>query len=119
LFAALAGLKEELDLNVKLACPDQFIPAVPGWPERSLFIARHGGVEFYHYDPYGQVLAKLQRGHDRDLTDVRAFVREQLVARPRLREMFAQIKPQLVRYPAVDAATFAQAVEEFCEARDG
>ncbi len=53
LFEALAILKEELDINLELASPDDFIPAIPGWRERSLFIARHGFLEFFHYDPYG------------------------------------------------------------------
>src|SRR5277367_4252220 len=65
LFEAIASLKEELEVNVELASPDQFIPAIPGWRERSLFIATHGLIEFLHYDPYGQALAKLQRGHER------------------------------------------------------
>lgn len=30
LFEALAGLNDELDINVELASPDQFIPALPG-----------------------------------------------------------------------------------------
>src|SRR5437868_11906229 len=46
LFEALAALKNELDINVELASPDQFIPAIPGWRERSLFIAQHGAVKF-------------------------------------------------------------------------
>jgi hypothetical protein len=50
LFEALTVLKDELDINVELA-PDQFIPALPGWRERSLSIARHGQIEFFHYDP--------------------------------------------------------------------
>ena len=70
LFEAIALLKEELDVNVELASPDQFIPALPGWRERSLFIAIHGLIEFFHYDPYGQALAKVQRGHERDLQDI-------------------------------------------------
>ncbi|MGH7651001.1 MAG: hypothetical protein ACREMS_04075 [Gemmatimonadaceae bacterium] len=37
LFEAIASLKDELDINVKLASPDQFIPAVPDWRERSIF----------------------------------------------------------------------------------
>jgi len=41
-FEAVARLKDELDVNVELASPDQFIPAVPGWRERSLFIVRRG-----------------------------------------------------------------------------
>jgi hypothetical protein len=62
LFEALAVLKDELDINVELASPDQFIPAVPGWRERSLFIARHGQIEFFHYDPYGQALSNCNAG---------------------------------------------------------
>ena len=114
LFEALAALKDQLDINVELAGPDQFIPAVPGWRERSLFIARHGPVEFFHYDPYGQALAKLQRRHDRDLRDVHSLCCAGLVRKELLREMFTLIKPQLIRYPAVDPATFEAAILEFC-----
>ena len=116
LFEALAMIKDEIDINVELASPDNFIPAIPGWRERSLFIARHGPVEFFHYDPYGQALSKLQRRHERDLQDVQSLCKSGLVAKPRLREMFAVIKPQLIRYPAIDPASFERAVEEFCDA---
>lgn len=117
LFEALAILKDELDLNVELACPDQFIPAIPGWRERSLFIAQHGEVQFFHYDPYGQALAKLQRRHDRDLRDVHSLLKAGLIEKRRLGEMFAEIEPRLIRYPAVDPASFRAAVEEFCHER--
>ena len=112
-FEAIALLKEELDINVKLACPDQFIPALPGWRERSLFIALHGLVEFYHYDPYGQALAKLQRGHERDWQDIQSFLRQRLIQVDRLRELFHLIEPQLIRYPAIDPAAFRAAVTQF------
>jgi len=115
LFEALAILKDELDINVELASPDDFIPAVPGWRERSLFIARHGPLEFYHYDPYGQALSKLQRRHDRDLQDVRSMLGAKLIAKDRLREMFTLIQPQLIRYPAIDPASFEAAVLEFTQ----
>ena len=114
LFEALAALKDQLDINVELASPDQFIPAIPGWRESSLFVARHDWLEFFHYDPYGQALFKVQRGHDRDLLDVRSMLRATLIARDRLREMFTLIKPQLIRYPAIDPASFEAAVLEFC-----
>src|ERR1035438_4952991 len=71
LFEALATLKDQLDINVELASPDQFIPAIPGWRERSLFIARHGWLEFFHYDPCGQALSKLERRHRSELRYVR------------------------------------------------
>ena len=115
-FEALAILKDELDINVELASPDQFIPELPGWRERSLFIVRHGWIEFFHYDPYSQALSKLQRRHDRDVQDVRSMLGSKLIARDGLREMFTRIKPQLIRYPALDPASFEAAVLEFCNA---
>ncbi|HEY9175937.1 MAG TPA: DUF6036 family nucleotidyltransferase [Verrucomicrobiae bacterium] len=115
LFEALAGLKDELDINIELASPDLFIPPIPGWEERSVFIARHNPVEFFHYDPYGQALSKLQRGHDRDLLDARSLARLGLVRNDRLREYYALIEPQLIRYPALDAASFRAAVNRFCD----
>jgi len=115
LFEALALLKDELDINVELASPDDFIPPVPGWEERSLFIVRHGSIDFFHYDPYGQTLSKLQRRHDRDLIDVRALWRKGLIQKDRLREMFEQMEPRLLRYPAIDPTSFKTAVMKFCD----
>jgi hypothetical protein len=115
LFEALAGLKDELDLNIELASPDQFIPAIPGWRERSLFIARHGRIQFFHYDLYGQALSKLQRGHERDIRDVRSMLQSGLVSTKQLRTLFAEIEPQLIRYPAIDAASFRAVVMNFCD----
>ncbi len=66
-FAALRDAKEELGINIELAALDDFIPAVPGWQERSLFIAQVGAVEFRHYDFYGQALSKIERGHAQDV----------------------------------------------------
>jgi len=113
-FEALAALKDELDINVELASPDQFIPPLPGWRERSRYIAVHGPVQFFHYDLYSQALSKLQRRHERDLRDVRAMVRDGMILRDRLWELFLEIEPSLIRYPGVDAGTFRAAVEEFC-----
>ena len=114
LFEAIARLKVELDINVELASPDDFIPPLPEWRERSLHIARHGDVDFLHYDPYAQALSKLQRAHERDLRDVHDFWRTGLIEPRRLRDLFDAIEPQLLRYPAIDAATFRSRVEEFC-----
>lgn len=114
LFEALVVLKDELDINVELACPDQFPPPIPGWRERSLFIARHGPVDFFHYDPYGQAMSKLQRRHDRDLVDVRALLQRGLIDSHRLWEMFGVIEPELIRHPAIDPGAFRVVVMEFC-----
>lgn len=60
---------------------------------------------FFHYDLYGQALAKIERGHGRDLIDVQAMLRLGLVDRAELLRLFEAIDNELVRYPAVDPAT--------------
>ncbi len=115
-FEAIAVLKDELDVNVELASPDDFIPEIPGWRERSLFIARHGSVDFFHYDPYGQALSKLERRHDRDVNDVHAMKQKGLIDAGKLWDFFEMIEPQIIRYPAVDSRSFRLAVARFCKA---
>lgn len=114
LFEAIAELKDSLSVNVELASPDDFIPELPGWHDRSPFIGREGLVDFHHYDFYAQTLAKLERGHTRDLGDTAAMVREGLIDREKLWDLFLRIEPQLLRYPAIDALEFHRSVKEFC-----
>jgi hypothetical protein len=111
LLRALPALKEELEINVELASPPDFIPPLPGWEGRSAFVARHGSIDFYHFDLYSQALAKLERGHDKDLGDVRAMVGRGLIQPARALELFAAIEPELYRYPAIDPASFRRRVE--------
>jgi len=59
---------------VELASPDQFLPPLPGWQDRSPFIDAVGLVVFRHYDLYSQVLAKVERGHEQDLSDAAALM---------------------------------------------
>jgi hypothetical protein len=117
LYRALPRLKEELQLNVEIVGPAHFIPELPGWRERSLLIERVGRVSFYHYDPYSQALAKIERGHEKDLADVRQLLDRGLVDPARLRELFEAIEPRLYRYPAVDPASFRRRLEDFLRTR--
>lgn len=112
LFRALPPLKEELQMNIELACPADFIPPLPGWEERSASIGREGPVSFYHYDFYAQALAKIERGHTQDRWDVDAMLQRGLVKRDKLFQLFASIEPFLYRYPAIDATSFARAVQD-------
>jgi len=112
-FEAIADLKESLQLNVELASPDQFIPPLPGRRERSRHVATAGEVEFKHYDLYSQALAKIERGHDQDLADARSFLLQGLVIVPELERLFEAIRPQLVRYPAIDPDDFECKVRRF------
>jgi uncharacterized nucleotidyltransferase DUF6036 len=108
---ALAPLKERLQVNVELASPSDFIPELPGWQDRSPFIARQGQLSFHHYDFYAQCLAKIERGHRKDRADVAMMLETGLVDRSRLRAMFDAIAPDLYRYPAIDPESFRRAVE--------
>lgn len=105
-FDAIARAKDALDMNIELAAPDEFIPALPGWRSRSVFVARHGPVDFLHYDYYAQALAKIERGHAQDTQDVLAMHRLGLIEVAVLRRLFEAIEPGLARYPAIDAGCF-------------
>ncbi|MEI6338691.1 MAG: DUF6036 family nucleotidyltransferase [Verrucomicrobiota bacterium] len=117
-FEAIAELKESLDVNIELASPEQFIPEHPGWRERSPFLARHGVTDFYAYDFYSQALAKLERGHPRDLADVQTMRNAGKITARQLRDFFLQIEPALLRFPAIEPAAFAASIDAFCEEGD-
>ena len=112
LLRALPELKESLELNVELACPAHFIPELPGWQERSLFITQEGKLSFFHYDLYAQALAKIERGHALDVADVEQMFRRAYIEPVQLKNLFETIMPQLYRYPAIDPPAFRRALEK-------
>lgn len=116
IFEAIARVKDRFQVNVELAAPDQFIPELPGWKERSPLIDRVGRVSFRHYDFYSQALAKIERGHRRDRDDVREMLEHGLIERHELMRLFEAIEDKLLRYPAINPAQFKQAVETFVKA---
>jgi hypothetical protein len=107
---AIPALKESMDLNVELAAPDDFIPVPEFWRERSPFVTQEGQLTFRHFDLSAQALAKIERGHTRDLEDLREMLARGLVDRQRLLEDFAAIEPRLYRYPAIDPRAFRRAL---------
>jgi hypothetical protein len=115
---ALPSIKDDLAINVELASPADFMPVPSGWRERSLFVDREGRLSFRHFDLYSQSLAKLERGHAQDMDDVRTMVARGLVEPEQLRARFAEIEPELYRFPAIDAAGFRAAVDDFLRAAE-
>src|SRR5688500_2151105 len=103
---ALSRLKDAFEINVELASPADFIPIKPGWQDRSPFVAQEGVVTFRHFDLHAQALAKIERGHEMDRTDVQEMLARDLVTRAGLLEYFEAIEPELYRFPAIDPATF-------------
>lgn len=116
---ALPALKEELEVNIELVSPADFVPALPGSEERRVHIGSEGGLTFFHVDPYLQALAKLERGHTRDLEDVQAMLERGLVAQDRLLELYEAVEDELYRYPAVNPATLRNAVEAVAQPGNG
>lgn len=108
---AIPSLKERLRLNVELASPDQFIPVPAGWEARSPVIVRVGRVTFRHYDFTAQALAKLERGHARDLADVAAMRARGLIDPAEVRRQFGLMEGHLYRFPSIDPASFRRAVD--------
>ncbi|MEX1141199.1 MAG: DUF6036 family nucleotidyltransferase [Thermoleophilaceae bacterium] len=111
----IAGAKDDLDLNIELASPPDFIPELPGWRDRSPFVFREGRVTVRHFDPYSQALAKIERGFELDETDVRAMIDGGLVEPDRLLRLYAEIEPALFRYPRIDADDFRRKLERAVE----
>lgn len=111
LLRAVARLKDELEVNVELASPADFIPELPGWDDRSPFVMQAGRLGVFHYDLYAQALAKIERGHAQDVGDVHEMLGRGLVEPRRLLELFGRIEPALYRYPALDPRSFRRAVE--------
>ena len=51
-----------------------------------------------------QALSKVEHGFAQDLEDVASMVSSGLIAPERAQALFAEIEPELFRYPAIDAA---------------
>lgn len=113
-FRDIQGIKERLNLNVEVARPEHFVPALSGSASRHIHIETIGGVTFYHYDPYAQVFSKLVRGFERDMRDVRQFVASGLVDPEELRRLVAKIPTTaFARYPNLTRAGVTAAVDAF------
>jgi hypothetical protein len=117
LLRAIPVLKEQLQVNVELASPADFIPVSRDWEARSPFIAREGRLSFLHFDLYAQALAKIERGHSQDVADVQQFLRSGLIQRSKLAEYFEAIAAGLYRYPALDPVSFRERVNHVVAGR--
>jgi hypothetical protein len=112
LLREIPRLKEQLNINVELAAPSDFIPVPDGWEERSPLIRRVGKVSFHHFDPVSQALSKAERGHEQDLRDIADLIASGLVDPADARAQFDSIERELYRFPAIDPASFRRSVEE-------
>jgi hypothetical protein len=68
-------------------------------------------VTVRHYDLVAQALAKIERGHGRDLADVEAMLDRGLISGAEVRAMYARVELELYRFPAIDPPSFRRAVD--------
>lgn len=115
IFQAIAKVKRELNINIELASPQDFLPPLPGWRDRSVFIGKRGQISFYHYDFTAQALSKLSRAYDRDLNDVLSMYKQKLFSLENLSNSFEAIEPELIRFPSLDSDDLRRKVESFIE----
>lgn len=111
IFEAIAQIKQDLNINIELASPQDFLPPLPDWQSRSVFIGTEGKLSFYHYDFTAQALSKLSRGYKRDISDVQAMYKQKLFSIEKLRECFKSVAPELIRFPAIDSQVLRSRVE--------
>jgi hypothetical protein len=115
IFQAIAKLKQELDINIELASPQDFLPPLPGWRDRSIFIGWQGEISFYHYDFTAQALSKLSRGYNRDIDDVNAMYEQKLFSLEKLHDCFEAIESELIRFPSLNPDFLRNKIEQFIE----
>ena len=115
-FLDIQRIKETQRINVEFARPEHFVPPLAGAANRHLFIATFGGVSFFHYDPYSQVLSKVVRGFRRDLDDARRFIDTGLVDAARFRALVEAIPDSaFTKYPALSPQAIRDAVNAFLD----
>lgn len=108
----LAALRDELGLNIEFASPDQFIPVLAGWPDRSPFVERVADTTYRHFEYLAQALAKTSRQVAHDRADVLALVDRSLVSGADVWAYLRAVEEQLHRYPQVRAAQLAQKIRD-------
>jgi hypothetical protein len=94
---AIRRLKEEMQINIELASPGDFIPLPAGWKERAKFVGRFGQVDVFHFDLYSTALSKIERGREGDYEDILAMLRSDQINMDELERAFANIMPRLER----------------------
>jgi len=119
IFQAIAKLKQELNINIELASPYDFLPPLPRWRDRSVFISKQGEIFFYHYDFTSQALSKLSRGFDRDIKDIQAMYEQKLFSLSELGACFEAITPELIRFPALSPDLLRTRVKNFIKRFEG
>lgn len=112
-FQDVQGIKNRLALNIEIARPEHFVPPLAGTDDRHVFIDRVGDIDFFHYDPYAQLLSKIVRGFRKDLLDADDFLSSGMVDPARFRDLVWAIPDStFTRYPNLSRDAVRAAVAD-------
>ena len=89
---AIRSLKDELDVNVELASPADFLPIPATALDRSRYVGRYGQGSVYYYHLPSQVIAKAARGLEQDLADAGRLVRAGAVGWPEVEATWREVR---------------------------
>jgi len=118
IFRDIQNIKERLQLNVKFARPEDFVPPLAGSEDRHVFIGKVGNVSYYHYDPYAQLLSKIIRGFARDLADAESFLASGMVDGENFRKLVDAVPESVyAKYPALSRQAVLEVVDAFLSGR--
>jgi sugar phosphate isomerase/epimerase len=112
---ALRAAQKVVPVNVEPASPADFIPLPAGWRERCRFLAQEGGLAICAFDPVSTALAKIERGHERDIDDVLALCRAGVIGVEQIVAAFEEIAPRIETeaLPRITEEDFRRKVEAF------
>ena len=95
LLVAIRQVTHELQVNVKMASPGDFVPLPSGWHDRAQWVGRFGQLDVFYFDFYSIALSKIARGSQRDIDDVVLLAQSGVIDRAQLDAAYAEIEPQL------------------------
>jgi hypothetical protein len=95
LMQGIRRLKDELQINVELTSPADFVPLPPGWHDRSRRGGRYDALDVYCFDFYSIALSKIVRANQRDVDDIVLLAQHGLIEVTALDGVVRDALPQL------------------------
>lgn len=93
--SCLRQVSRRLEIAVEQAAPHQFIPLPQGYEQRHQFVGRFELLDVFTYDFYSVALSKLERGFEKDFTDVASMLATGTIEFKRLETYFEEILPRV------------------------
>ena len=110
LIVTIQKLIEHLQINIEFAAPGDFIPLPLQWESHAQFVGRYGTIDVFYFDFYSIALSKIERGNDRDITDVKLLIQHGMINYDELDITYQEVLAQLGkgRYPRITPQRFAE-----------